>query len=592
MAISYAAAGKISTLTYGARPLESRVGIHLLPPRIAAKIAAGEVIIRPASVLKELLENSLDAGAAMIEVCIERGGKALVRVTDNGEGIAAQELQLAVQRFATSKLVDAGDLERIQGYGFRGEALASMAEVSELVIESQRPEAESGMLLQIKAGKVTVRKEIVRTPGTTVSVRNLFFNLPARRAFLRSDPYERRLVLQKLRDYALLHHKIHIEAANQRETLLSFQPVSDWIERVREVYPALRGVELIRVSEQHRLLKVEGFIVRPDQTDELRSMQRTFFNSRPVLYRAVYRAIMEGFGPQPSNRPPFFVLKLTAPPEMLDANIHPTKIEVRYREERFLFDFLAQAVRKAVHREAVKTLKFPTRPSSLRTDEKIERQIPIPTSPPSTRAYPSSMPKTPASTAPLEVKGYPETHTGFWQLQNLYILAQTSSGLIIVDQHAAHERILYEEMLERLGASPRQRLLFPLIVNLTPEEFATFEEIADDLKGLGFEAKVFGPNQVIVETLPADAKIGPRDLRELFREFAETNEVKLGNRDKMAALIACKAAIKAGSTLSQAEMESLINRLFRCKTPFFCPHGRPTVIKFTMDDLSKRFGRI
>lgn len=577
-------------LTSGARPLESRVGIRLLPPRIAAKIAAGEVIIRPSSVVKELLENSLDAGAKRVETCIERGGKALVRVSDNGEGIARDELQLAVQRFATSKLADAGDLERIQSYGFRGEALASMAEVSELAIESQRPDAESGVLLKINAGKITGRKEIVRTPGTTVSVRNLFFNLPARRAFLRSEAYERRLVLQKIRDYALIEPFVRFEVSNPSGTLLAFPPTRSWIERVQEVLPELKNVELIEFKETHRLLSIEGFMARPDQAAQLRRRQKIFFNSRPVLYRSIYRAVMEGFGPQPGNLVPFFILKLTAPPEMLDANIHPTKIEVRYRDERFLFDFLAQAVRKAVHREAVKTLKFPAYPSSLRTDEKIERQIPIPASPPST--LPSSIPKPPASTQPFETKGYPETHTGFWQLQNLYILAQTYSGLIIVDQHAAHERILYEEMLERLGSSPRQRLLFPLIVDLSAEEFATFEEIAGELKDLGFEAKVFGPNQVIVETLPADAKMGPGELRQLFREFAETNEVKLGNRDKMAALIACKAAIKAGSSLSQAEMESLINRLFRCKTPFFCPHGRPTVIKFTMDDLAKRFGRI
>lgn len=577
-------------MTEEAASLESSVGIRILPPQIAAKIAAGEVIIRPASVLKELFENSLDAEAKRIEACIDRGGKAHIRVTDDGEGIPAQEIELAARRFATSKLADAGDLERIQSYGFRGEALASMAEVSELVIETQRPDAESGVLLKIKAGRITERKEIVRTPGTTVSVRNLFFNLPARRAFLRSEAYERRLVIEKVREYALIEPSVRFEISNPNGTLLAFPPTRSWIERVQEVLPELKDAELIELNENHRLLSLEGFVARPDLAVQLRRRQKIFFNGRPVLYRSIYRAVMEGFGPQPGNLVPFFILKLTAPPQMLDANIHPAKTEVRYRDERFLFDFLSQAIRKAVHRQAVRTLKFPTRPSRLRTDEKTERQISIPAPSPSTS--PSPMPKTHASTPPLEVKGYPETHTGFWQLQNLYILAQTYSGLIIVDQHAAHERILYEEMLERLGASPRQRLLFPLIVDLSPEEFATFEEIAGELRSLGMEAKAFGPNQVIVETLPADAKMGPGVLRELFREFAETSEVKLGNRDKMAALIACKAAVKAGTPLSQAEMESLINRLFRCKTPFFCPHGRPTVIKFTMDDLAKRFGRI
>jgi len=565
------------------------VSIRVLSPEVAAKIAAGEVIIRPASVLKELVENSLDAGAKRIEVYLEDGGKKLIRVTDDGEGIAADEVELAVRRFATSKLADADDLERIFSYGFRGEALASMAEVSELSIETQRADAESGALLRIKAGKMLERKETVRAPGTTVSVRNLFFNLPARRAFLRSEPYERRLVIGVLRDYALLRPDVFFELRDQRRVLLSFQPTEDWLERARKVYPALKEAPLVTLKEKHRLLSMEGFLVRPDQAAELRRMQKTFFNGRPVLYRAVYRAVLEGFGPQPGGLAPFFILKLTAPAEMLDANIHPAKTEVRYRDERFLFDFISQAVRKAVHLEAVATLSHapyrpPHRPYAHEKPPQDPRQIPLPSAPP------ASAPQSPTSPSPAPSE-QTKPQSGFWQLQNSYILAQIPSGLIIVDQHAAHERILYEGMLERLSASPRQRLLFPLLVSLSAEEFATFEEIADALLELGLEAKPFGPNQVMVETMPADARMDAAQLRELFSEFNRNREVKLGNRDRMAALIACKAAIKAGRTLTQTEMESLINRLFRCKTPFFCPHGRPTVIKFTMDDLAKRFGR-
>ena len=578
-----------------------RVGIKVLSPQTAAKIAAGEVIVRPASVVKELIENSLDAGAGRIEVYLEKGGKSLIRLTDDGEGIAADEAELAVHRFATSKLADAGDLEHIQTYGFRGEALASIAEVSEVTIETQRADTESGVLLGVKAGRVLEHKEIVRIPGTTVTVRNLFFNLPARRSFLRSDPYERRLVLRIVRNYGLLHHNVGLEVNNPNQTLMAFQKTSDWISRLHAVYPELKDVELIYFEEKHPLLSLGGVIIRPDLAKERQRIQHIFFNGRPVQYRSIYRAVMEGFGPQPSGQTPLFILRLSCPPEMLDANIHPTKVEVRYRDERFLFDFLSQAVRKAMHKEAVKTLDFADIPRDLHMDQpQDEHQLRLSPTQPLTRSPQTSSPPVSSPTAFPEthvsksapLPSSPEGHINFWQLQNIYILAQTSSGLVIVDQHAAHERILYEEMLDRLGAVPRQSLLFPLIVDLSPEEFATFEEIADDLKDLGFEAKPFGPNQVIVETLPVDAKIGISELRELFREFNETSEVKLGNRDKMAALIACKAAIKAGAPLSQVEMESLINRLFRCKTPFFCPHGRPTTIKFTMDDLAKRFGRI
>ncbi len=601
------------------------MSIHILRPETAAKIAAGEVIQRPSSVVKELIENSIDAGATRIEVFLEDGGKELVKVTDDGIGIPAPEVELSVRRFATSKLETVDDLDRIRSFGFRGEALGSMAEVSEITIETQERSAATGVMLKVKAGQILERKEIVRTPGTTVSISHLFFNLPARKAFLKSEPYERRLVLEVVRNYALCFHRIRFEVRTGSKILLTYQPAADWVDRVRDVYPSLSAAELIPFEESHTRLSVRGLIVRPDQAREVERIQRIFFNSRPVLYRIVYRSVMEGFGPQPGGQPPFFILKIDSPAELLDANIHPAKTEVRYRDERFLFDFLNQLIRRTIHQQAVETMSLPPNDIDLRelyTTGEEKRQLKLPASSSEPSSEPSSTPSSPSSPSsefPSRIasgpySGYPspslssatakndygeprfssrDSEIRFWQLQNSYILAQIASGLVIVDQHAAHERILYEEMLERMNSNAaREPLLFPYIVELTPEEVATFEEISEALSTLGFEAKTFGPNQIIVETLPAGSRISPPDLRELFREFNSTNEVKLGNRDKMAALISCKAAVKAGRALSQAEMESLINRLFHCKTPYFCPHGRPTVIKFTMDDLAKRFGRI
>ncbi len=583
------------------------MSIRILPPQTAAKIAAGEVIIRPASVIKELVENSLDAGADRIDVFLENGGKTLLKVTDNGQGIPADEVELAVRRFATSKLDTSEDLQRISSYGFRGEALASMSEVCKMTVETQVANKESGIMLRVSQGKLLDKKECIRTVGTTITIKDLFFNLPARKSFLKTENYERRLILSVIQDYALLHHKVRFEVSNPKRVLASYIAQENWLDRIKKVYPDLSKVELIEINASHKFLNVKGVVVRPDQTGELKKKQRTFFNSRPVQYRSVYRAVIEGFGPQHGNIPPFFILALNAPPEMLDVNIHPAKTEVRYRDERFLFDFVSQAVRKAVHTEAINNLSFPPPPTEtpkyLREfrDETKRRQLSIGSSNSSGFRYSSSSHTGFSPTADSGEKYTPPSlqtsapsspHTGFWQLQGLYILAQTSSGLIIVDQHAAHERILYEEMLEELALSPRQPLLFPIILDLSPEEFATFEDIREVLKDLGMEVKEFGPNQIIIETLPADSRISPIDMKELFQEFQETNEVKLGNRDKIAALIACKAAIKAGKILSTAEMESLINRLFRCKAPYFCPHGRPTVIKFSMQDLDKRFGRL
>lgn len=585
------------------------MNIRVLSPDTAAKIAAGEVIIRPASVVKELMENSLDAGASKIAVYLEKGGKGLIRLTDDGEGISPADIELAVKRFATSKLESADDLIRIASYGFRGEALASMAEVSELTIETQVRDAESGVMLKVKAGQIIEHREMVRAPGTTVTARNLFFNLPARRAFLKGEPYERRLVLAMLKNYALLHYRLHFTASNPRGDLINYPACDEWLDRIKDIYPSLADRELIVFSEDHRLLSIRGVITAPGQSVEGPRIQHTFFNSRPVQYRSVYRAIMQGYAPLTVQNPPSFVIKIECPAHMLDANIHPTKTEVRYREERFLFDFSSQAVRKAVHAEARENLdvshdplgrnKMPFDRSQLSFSAPSRELKPYPADRIGERLDGSKIePIDPdlthrELTAPDQPSYSGGEHSGFWQLQGTYILAQTSSGLIIVDQHAAHERILYEEMLERMGENPaRQPLLFPLIVDLSPEEFATFEEIASDLSQLGFDAKPFGPNQVILETLPADARISAGDLRELFGDFNANQEVRLGNRNKMAALITCRAAIKAGRVLSRQEMESLINRLFCCKTPFFCPHGRPTVIRFTMEDLDKRFGRI
>lgn len=594
------------------------MSIRVLPPETAAKIAAGEVIQRPSSVVKELIENSLDAGATRIEVYLEEGGKSLIRVADNGEGIAPHEVELAVKRFATSKLETAEDLVRISSFGFRGEALGSIAEVSELSIETQKQGSESGILMRVHAGKMVSREEVVRMPGTTVTVSRLFFNLPARRAFLKSEPYERRLVLEVVRNYAICFNDVYFDVKGPKQTYACYQPQDDWITRLKEILPDLKNVELIPIGASHSQLSVKGVIVRPDQARELSRMQRTFFNSRPVLYRAIFRAVLEGFGPQPGSQIPFFVLMLSSPPELLDANIHPAKTEVRYRDERFLFDYISQLVRKGLHGQTVANLDIVERPGFRRGSEWISemdaKQLSMDTNPSLQTRIEGILDETGVTgvkgvtgvtgtggatsgeyreSADEHPKAFRESQTSFWQLQNSYILAQIASGLVIVDQHAAHERILYEQMLERLSSnSAKQPLLFPLIVELTPEEFATFEEIESELSELGLDAEPFGPNQVMVETLPADSRMSASDLRELFREFNATSEVKLGNRDRMAALISCKAAVKAGRALSQAEMESLINRLFSCKNPYFCPHGRPTVIKFTMDDLDKRFGRI
>lgn len=529
--------------------------IKLLSEETIRKIAAGEVIARPCSVVKELLENSIDANSTKLIIEIRKGGKDLIRVIDDGIGMDRDDLRLAVSRYATSKLNTIDDLLQLKTMGFRGEALASMAAVSRLKIETNTDSTQTGNCLEVEGGIIKEIKEIARTHGTTVSVESLFYNLPVRRGFLKSDTYELKLILETIKSYAIAYPTIHFLLRSDGKELLVI-PKSNSIKERLELFMDKRQVDnMIELKVENPLLSLFGFLTEPSQAQPVYELQQIYFNLRPVRNRTVLKAIYEGYGGTLRGNNPNFVILVTTNPENLDVNIHPTKQEVKFADEKFLFDFVAEAVRKVLGIKQSVTIPATDffSQTSLMAEEKI-----VP---------------------------------GLWQLHNSFIFAQIQSGYCIVDQHAAHERIIYETVLKQEAVGAVQGLLFPLMLELKPEEFAVFEELNEILSAMKINAKVFSGRTIVVESIPAGTYLGKQEIAELFQALSKMEKKELNQREAIAKLIACKGAVKAGQKLSPSEMESLINRLFACQEPYFCPHGRPVIIKITLDELSRRFGR-
>ncbi|MEO0078696.1 MAG: DNA mismatch repair endonuclease MutL, partial [candidate division WOR-3 bacterium] len=444
---------------------------------------------------------------------------------------------------------------RITTFGFRGEALASIAAVTRMVIETNSDPDRPGTRLDVDGGEVREIREIARGRGTTVSAKALFHNLPVRRSFLKSDSYESRLVLEAVRAYAIAFPTVVFELTVNDRPVLKLAAAESLSERLLAMFGkrVVEGMQDLRTEGAG--LSLRGYLSAPTQVRGFHDIQAIFFNRRPVRNGTVVRAVYQGYGPMVSGGSPNFVLFLETDPAQLDVNIHPTKQEVRFADERLLFDFVAEAVRTGLGI---------ARPAELGRE---------PTEP--MRGFESS----------------DSAASGFWQLHNSYILAQVASGYVIVDQHAAHERVLFEELLARKRMAPPQGLLFPITVELNADEFEAYERLAGRLAGMGMETKVFSGRTVVVETIPAGSFMGKDEIRELFAELAQVDTAHAAVETGVARLIACKASVRAGQRLTPVEMESLLNRLFACSEPYFCPHGRPVVIKITLEDLERKFGR-
>jgi DNA mismatch repair protein MutL len=675
--------------------------IHVLPEHVANKIAAGEVVERPASVVKELLENALDAGATRIKINVEAGGKKVIQITDNGCGMVRDDAMLAFERHATSKIKDAEDLLSVATLGFRGEALPSIASVSRLHLETRAGEASAGTILEINGGKMARVEEAGLPEGTSITVRDLFFNTPARKKFLKAESTELSHIASLVTHYALAHPEKHFELHSATNAMLVAPPVAGYSERVYQVFGKETLDQLIPLAAVQPLvhvglpqpppwrrkekeddnedaaspadpgeMRLHGFVSKPEIQKLNRNSIFVFVNGRLIRDRLIQHGLTEAYrNIIPPTVYPVVLLFLELPPGEVDVNVHPSKTEVRFRQPSLMHDFVRDTVRAALmkarpapqftteihaHATAGSGLTPGARewepPSDLTSVPGVSARpqyepisgfaLQAPTAPPIsarfqfeggiaveanaaipvargletrfTQAIPETIPDNGCAPA-LDVSRNAgsedasaedstlaalSTLRPLGQIRNSFILAVNEDGLWIVDQHVAHERVLFERILRQRSAQKveSQRLLMPIVLELSPAQQAVFAEIADELQHNGFEAEPFGARSVAVKVAPAgvDAAAVEHMLHELLdqisREEQSLNLEKI--RARIAASIACHAAIKVNMPLEQNKMDWLLTELAKTDHPMSCPHGRPVVLRYSVKDIQKAFKRI
>jgi DNA mismatch repair protein MutL len=629
--------------------------IRVLSDNVANKIAAGEVVERPASVVKELLENSLDAGATDLRIDVDSGGRRLIRVADNGSGMLRDDALLAFERHATSKLSDVKDLLSIATLGFRGEALPSIASVSRLLLETRADEESTGAAVEIAGGKILRCDELSRPQGTTISVRDLFYNVPARKKFLRSDQTELAHIASLVTHYSLAHPKKSFQLTHGVSQLLDVTPVETLRERVYQVFGnqtledlidldyVEKELEVVEADDRStRVFALRGFVSGPQVQKMNRNSIFLFVNGRLIRDRLLLHALSSAYyNLMPPACYPFALLFVDCDCEEVDVNVHPSKTEVRFRHGTFVHDFVRDAIRERliVSRPAssiplsqqpqaaaalpfsdftqrIENQRFEPMPNvnieiDINEGERIE-DLPVFTL--NTTAAP--LPR--FDFAPMHSATIPDTHgplaqqiaeapqslaaltdlRPLGQIHDSFIIAAGRDGLWIIDQHVAHERILFEKVLRQQakGSVERQQLLLPILLDLTAGQQIEYARIASELERSGFDSEPFGNRTIAVKGAPAG--VGPAEIEKLVFEILEMAEgepskVSLDDlRRGMAASIACRAAIKINMRLDHTKMEWLLNELAATDCPMSCPHGRPIALRYSTKDILKSFHRI
>ena len=551
--------------------------VQVLPAQVADQIAAGEVVERPASVVKELVENALDAGAGTVRVELEDGGKTLIRVSDDGQGMDPEDARSALQRHATSKIHAAADLIGVATFGFRGEALPAIASVSRFEIETSA-DGVTGTRLRVTGGKVEASEDAVRQRGTTITVRALFFNTPARRKFLRATATETRAAVEALTVLALTRPDVAFSLTSDGRVLLDCPPAERAIERVRGLWGRELADTLLPVSYREGPLEVSGFAQRPAQARPAGRKGYVFVRGRPIRDPFILRAGEAGYRSTvaPGDRPSL-LLYLDLPGDAVDVNVHPAKLEARFRDKFFVEKVVEEAVRAALAPLAAAT-------------------------PIGGGAAWAGLGTALSGGTPLELflQGSDTSHaprpTPLLQVFDTYILFQTDTSVAIVDQHSAHERVLYEDVMRQLTGDgvPAQRLLLPLTLDFSPPELEAIDAHRELLQRVGFEIEPFSGRSIVVHTVPNPHPRfeAARCIQELVSDLAGGRFGGWQNRlERFAATYACRAAIKAGNRLDGEEMRELVVRLLTATLPAHDVHGRPSMVQLPKDELERRFGR-
>ncbi len=615
--------------------------IQLLPESIANQIAAGEVVQRPASVVKELMENAIDAGATQIQLIVRDAGKTLIQVVDNGCGMSETDARMCFERHATSKIRDAKDLFSIRTMGFRGEAMASIAAVSQVELRTRRAVDELGTRVVIEASVLKAHEPCQAPVGTSVAVRNLFYNVPARRNFLKADPVEMRHIIDEFQRLALaypgvafsLHHNdqelFHLVASNLRT-------------RIVKIFGEAVNKKLVPVEEETEILNISGFVGKPDYFRKSRGEQLFFVNRRFIKSAYLHHAVMSAYeNLLPSDTYPLYVLFLDIEPSRIDVNVHPTKQEIKFDDERLVYNYLKVSVRHALGVHSVTpTLDFEQEPA-FRTrpvdwpaaPNAPERIADLPSLERSTRgrtgddaqlrhwqrlfegldappeAEPLVLPSKATAQANPDTSSPEEdilesrsdsldlgakTQRSPYQIHGQYVVSHIKSGFLLIDQQAASERILYERYLNALQQQPvpTQQLLFPKNIELSPADAALLRSILPEVSRLGFDIAEFGGNTFVIHSAPASQVSDLTEealLERLLEQYKDNLDPDLGLNERIAAALARSMALRPGQMLSVEEMQALVDQLFACAQPYRAPSGRLCFIAFELDELQRRF---
>jgi len=615
--------------------------ILLLPDNIANQIAAGEVIQRPASAVKELLENAVDAGATEIKLIINDAGKSLVQVIDNGGGMSETDARMSFERHATSKITTIDDLFHIKTMGFRGEALASIAAVAQVELKTKRPDDETGTYIEIENSLVKKQEPIAVAEGTSIAMKNLFFNVPARRNFLKSNTAEMRHIVDEFTRVALSFPQVFFSLTANNQQIFHLE-AGNLKQRILQLLGNTYNTKLVSVKEDTDYMNIYGFVGKPDTAKKTRGDQYFFVNNRFIKSAYLNHAVMNAYQEMVTKDSfPMYVLFIDLDPTQVDVNVHPTKQEIKFEDEKIIYAFVQAAVKHALAQFSVTpTLDFeldasiqqlssiqqpfteekksaatsgsifkgfteknrahfiePTNRSELKHwREFYESRESGVGSPESGENIQRSMANAQHSSEPSPIHHSPFTihETNLVQLHNQYILSQSPNGFILINQQPAHERIIYDRLQEAAKGKPvaTQRSMFPVTFELAPADTVLLEDLMNDLQQLGYMIEPFGKNTFVIQGTPADVTQGNEkqvidSLLEQYKHFS--NDLKFSKREKLIRSLAWQQSIKAGRQLSEKEMEGLVEDLFKCKQPNSSPNGNPTYLEFKKDALEKMF---
>ncbi|MFA5464689.1 MAG: DNA mismatch repair endonuclease MutL [Candidatus Cloacimonadales bacterium] len=637
--------------------------IKILSENVSNRIAAGEVIERPFSVVKELVENSIDAGATQIVVNIVNGGKDLIQVIDNGKGMSEDDAQLAFERHATSKISNVEDIIHVNSLGFRGEAIPSIASVSHFTLITKTEDADTATEISYDSGRLLMIKQTSAVTGTQITVKKLFMRIPARRKFLKTEPVEFKHILNYMHYQSVLYPNISFILTNNGRERFNYPAVETIDQRLLDIFgTGFSKINFLRIEKAWNSIKMMAYIELIENTEKrIEDIRYLFVNGRYIKDKTVFAALRSALEPflkkynhfQMGNLP-MHILFLDIEPELVDVNVHPAKLEIRFRENQMVYQFVKQTILEAINQyekekyDIVRQKVATTNPQQAITpfeqqiirktidkeffeykEDRFKQQHAVPmhdlargeeriifrasdinaSQTSDTKhadikheeQYQQRIVKKPL---PLGVYGTIfdniDEYSNLWQVNNLYIFMQDETGIFIIDQHAAHERIIYEKMIRRMFGEKaiRQRLLFPIVVDLphylAESVFSLIEENIKEFEQVGFNIKTFSQNSIVIDEIPIELEdwdggdIFIDLIKQLQEEFTELEDF----RDSLAKSMACKAAVKAGKRLQKREMVVLIKDLYKCEEPFYCPHGRPLIVKIDYQELEKRFKRI